>query len=102
MQIIHHLNTPQEAIDLNGIHVHREEKIYVQELNYFVPTALYDNHFIYDSHSTKKGTSPFMCTCGSIAVVIGSNVYEKDQSPGGVLFVCHCHASMGRHSDGTT
>lgn len=102
MQIIKHLNTPTEAIDLNGIHVHREEKIYVRELEYFVPCAMYDNHFIYNSQSKKRGVSPFMCTCGSIAVVIGSNVYEGQASPSGAMFVCWHHATFNKHSDGSS
>lgn len=102
MQIIKHYGQPVEAITLNKIHVKREEKIFVPEMAYFVPCAQYDNHFVYDSHEKKRGTSPYMCTCGSIAVIIGSNVYEKDNSPIGVMFVCHCHASFGRHADGSS
>jgi hypothetical protein len=102
MNIIHHLNTPKEAVDLNGVHVHREEKIFVLELKGFVPTAPYDQHFIFDSGSKVKGQSPFLCTCGSIAVVVGSNVYLKDASPAGMLFVCWHHATYGKHADGSS
>jgi hypothetical protein len=102
MNIIRHAGDPTEAVTLNGIHVFREEKIFVLEMKAFIPCAMYGNHFIYDSGEKKKGTSPYMCTCGSIAVIVGSNVYEKDASAAGAMFVCHHHASFGKHADGSS
>jgi hypothetical protein len=101
MHIVRNINTPKEATTLDGKKVHREEKLYVPEMQAFIPCASYSNHFIYANPSTKKGQPCYLCTCGSLAVVIGSNAYAQDQSPSGALFVCHCHATFSRHSDGT-
>lgn len=102
MHIVRQVGTPKNLIDLNGNPVNRVDKIFVPEMNYWVPVAMYDNQTIYDSGSKKKGQSPYLCSCGSIAVIIGSNVYKKDQSPSGALFVCLSHAQTGRHSDGSS
>ena len=102
MHIVRNVGSPNTAIDQNGRHVFREEKIYVPELNYFVPTAPYDQHFVFDTHSKKKGQACYLCTCGSIAVIVGNVVYKNDASPEGVLFVCWNHATYGRHSDGSS
>ena len=102
MHIVRQVGTPKDFLDHNGNPVHRVDKIYVPEMKYWVPTAQYDNHTIFDSGSTKRGQSAYMCSCGSIAVVVGSLVYEQDQSASGAMFICWHHATFGKHADGAS
>lgn len=102
MHIVRQVGTPKDFIDHNGKPVHRVEKIFVPEMKAFIPTAQYDNHTIFDSGSKKKGQSPYLCSCGSIAVIVGSSVYEQDASPSGAMFICWNHATYGKHSDGSS
>jgi len=78
------------AITQNGTVVARSEFLWVNEQYGLVPCAPYDNHFIYES--TAPGTSSFMCTCGSVAVV---KTHEFKY-----LLVCLQHATYGVHATG--
>lgn len=109
--IIHHFNSPNEAITLDGYLIYREDKLFFHQIGRFVRCAEYDTHFLYLDPLWKKGIvgrwSP-MCTCGSAAVIVGYNAYKDDASPSnggsdlvpGELIVCLSHAQTGRHSDG--
>lgn len=108
--IIHHYNSPNEAVTDQGKTVRREEKIWI--LNHFVKCAPYDNHFVYDDPSKQDivGRWSPMCTCGSQAGVVGYDAYRADSSPStqkestipGELVVCLHHVQYGKHSDGST
>lgn len=101
--IVHHLNSPNEAVTLSGDVVHREEKIFFLELKRFVMCAPYDNHFVYANPSKKSGMWSPMCSCGSPAVIVGYNAYRQDSSrtDSGELIVCLTHAQTNRHADGS-
>lgn len=100
--IIKHRGDPKHATRDDGVEVYRSEKIFVKENNEFVPCAQYDNHFVYEDK--RPWHWAHMCTCGSPAVIVGTNVYKKDASPtaSGKLFVCFHHANNGKHADGSS
>lgn len=56
----------------------------------FVPCAPYEEHFVYLNPDTSEGSSSYMCTCGSAAVVV-------PPGPAG-MFVCLFHATYGSHT----
>lgn len=93
MEIIHHRGEVQKA-DFEGITVKREEKLFVPEWGYFVPTAPYEEHFIFETPAARKriGLSEYLCTCGAPAIVVSPE--------GGVgrLFACLVHATYGYHT----
>lgn len=91
--IIHHRGEPQEATTLKGQRVFRQQQLFVTEWGQFVPCAPYDNHFIYESPDKDEGTSAYMCTCGSAAVI-------ANPEEGGRMFVCLFHATYGSHTTG--
>lgn len=104
VNIIHQAGTPVGAV-IDGLRVEREERLLVDipGIMRFVPTAPYDNHFVY--RSKVVGMSTYMCTCGSAAVVIrtnatqgkyGANLMDADAK---LMLVCLLHASEGRHTN---
>lgn len=105
--IIKQAGEPVSARTLDGKYIERRGQVWIPEYSRFVVLAPYDNHFIYESK--KKDSPSFMCTCGSYAVIVGSNAYKKDASPtsgGGImpgeLMVCYYHANNGKHADGSS
>jgi len=87
-----------------------EDKYHIPELStrgYF-RAASYDNHFTYYDPKAPRQSPKLMCTCGSVAVVVGYDVYKRDATPSsdgaipGSLIVCLNHTTFGRHADGTT
>jgi len=103
MNIIKHLNSPNEAITHSGKRVVRQNKLWFNELRRFVNCAPYDNHFCYDNPDNSKAQWTPMCTCGSPAGIVGYNAYKTDSSPSdnGELVVCLSHAMRGTHADGS-
>jgi len=109
--IIKHFNTPNEAVTVDGYTVKRKNKLFFKEWGTFVMCAPYDNHFIYDDPVARKGKygrwTP-MCTCGSPAGKVGSNVYSFQASPAtegtikGEMIVCLHHSMFGKHADGSS
>ena len=100
--IIRYRGTPNKATTLVGFDVERRESIFVRGYPYdrFVPCAPYSDHFIYEVPQKYKGTSTWMCTCGSYATIVGVSGYEQDASPSGLMLVCYLHATFGRHNNG--
>ena len=90
--IIHHKGRVNKATTLDGVVVERQEQLFVEEWGNFVPCAPYDEHFVYENPDTSQGSSSYMCTCGSVAVVVNP---ERDA---GRLFVCHFHETYGSHT----
>ena len=72
--------TPKKVILENGTVVERPEVIFVPEYMAMVKVAPYDDHFIYMNPDTSEGSSAYLCTCGSVAVI-------APPSPAG-MFVC--------------
>ena len=83
----------------DGTWVERPDKLYVPEWGRFVPTAPYDEHFLYEVPPKYRGAA-IRCTCGSFGVVAGYSAYKDDASQQGLLVVCYAHANTGRHLDG--
>ncbi len=110
--IIHHFNSPNEAVTGDGYIVYREDKLYFPEIARFVRCAPYDNHFIYHDplYNSKVGRYTPMCTCGAMGWLVGYNAYKQDASSTnggsglvpGELLVCSVHAQAGHHADGSS
>ncbi len=66
--------------------------MFIPEWGEFIPCAPYDDHFVYLNPDTSPGSSAYMCTCGSVAVVANP---EKGM---GRMFVCLFHATYGAHT----
>jgi len=84
--------------------IYRTDKLFLAgDLRKIVMCAPYDNHFIYQLPVYVIGNST-MCTCGSIAVMIGFNDYSHLASPSetqGLMLVCKAHTDTNRHADGS-
>lgn len=89
--IIHHRGQVTKATTLQGVVVERQERLFIVEWGAFVPCAPYDDHFVYENPDTSVGSPSYMCTCGSVAVVINPERNER-------LFVCLFHATYGSHT----
>ena len=98
----------QQATLWDGTVVRRQEYIFVDGQG-LVKCAPYELHFIYETPKEHKGWG-LMCTCGSIAGVVGLNAYSKLAAPTdtGKLIVCVRHTTLknnegiGRHADEST
>jgi len=112
--IIHHYLSPNSAITLDGFRVERQTTLWYDEYDdegrpyngRFIATAPDDTHFVYTDPNWKNvvGRSRYVCTCGSIAVIVGSNVYAGFGSPStegtirGEMICCKHFADYGYHS----
>ena len=100
-QIIKHFNSPKEAITLGGKSVHREKMIFLPSHRQWFPVLQTDLHFCFRDASHARGTTLF-CTCGSPAIIIGYEAYQKYQSYiGNEVIACHHFIQFGVHSDGS-
>lgn len=98
--IIKQKGDPNKATTLDGYEVYRQEKIFIPEMGGFVRCAPYSSHFVYLDPTNKKGRWFAMCTCGSPAVIVGYDAYERDQSYNeGAMLVCLYHAQHGYHQN---
>jgi len=111
--IIHHYNSPNSAITIDGKEVRRESKIWYAEYDdegypingRFIACAPDDLHFVYIDPMWKKivGRWFAMCTCGSVAVIVGYNAYRQDSSPStegtnkGEMLMCKWFLDSGVH-----
>lgn len=112
--IIKRYLSPNSAVTGEGHTVRRTDKIFLNDPSgwgRFVGCAPYDNHFIYFDPEYAKGTvgkCATMCSCGSMAVIVGYNVYKQDASPNldstqpGEMLICFHHATYGKHADGSS
>lgn len=90
--ILDNVGTPQKFTDdKTGKTIHRQDQIFVKEWGQMVPTAPYDDHFVYENNLNVKGTPAFMCTCGAAAVVVPPFGNSR-------MFVCLNHATFGFHA----
>lgn len=96
----------KRAVLWDGTIVERTEYIWSDMHGQAVKCCPYELHFIYKTPSHIKGYE-LMCTCGSIAGVVGYAAYSKLASPTstGLMIVCIRHAStrnnvgIGEHAD---
>lgn len=94
---------------VDGTKVERVEHIFVNETYGLVRCAPYELHFIYELPKHMMGWG-LMCTCGSIAGVVGYAAYSKLASPTdtGLIIACVRHTTLkqnigiGQHADGST
>jgi len=104
--IIKHYNSPNEAVTMDGHKVTREEKVWVDEMNGFIRCAPDDLHFVYLDPAARNpkniGRWFASCTCGSFAVLVGSNVYKDYGSPEGMMLICYHFLTFGKHADGSS
>ena len=88
--------------------VERQDYLYVGGYG-MVKCCPYELHFIYKVPDSHYGWG-LMCTCGSIAGVVGYKAYSKLMLPTstGQMIVCLRHNTLkdnegiGRHADGST
>lgn len=91
----------------DGTVVERQDLIYVENYG-LVRTAPYELHFVYELPKHMKGWG-LMCTCGSIAGVVGYAAYSKLAAPTdtGMIIACVRHTAVknnmgiGEHADGS-
>lgn len=112
--IIKRYLSPNSAVTGEGHTVTRQDRVFLRDPAGWVRWVAcpgYDNHFIYKDPEFEMGTvgkCATMCTCGSMAVIVGYNAYRKDASPAldsstpGELLVCFTHAQTGKHADGSS
>lgn len=87
-----HVGQINEA-EFEGVKVTRQEHLFVMEFRALIPTAPYDDHFVFEVPKSRKraGLSEYLCTCGANAVVATP---EKES---GRMFVCLFNATYGYH-----
>ena len=98
--IIHHFNSPKEAITIDGYKVERVDQVWVKNYG-MVRCAPYSDHFVYLDPKPVRSGEPgrwfAMCTCGSPAIIIGTKAYSEYGSPSGWLLACKYHIDFGVH-----
>lgn len=94
--IIRHRGLQNRGQLPDGRWVYRQEKIWVPEWERFIPTAPYEEHFIYKMPDDVKGPD-VVCSCGSFCVIAGYSAYKDAASQQGLLYVCHQHSITGLH-----
>lgn len=107
-KIVRSVGDAKRATLVDGTVVEREEYLFIEGYG-LVQCAPYELHFIYQLPKHMIGYTP-MCTCGSIAGVVGYAAYSKLASPTdtGMIIVCIRHATLkqnegiGRHADNST
>lgn len=109
-KVVRSVGDAKRATLFDGTVVTRQDMIYVDGYG-LVKCAPYELHFIYEipDAETHKGWG-LMCTCGSIAGVVGLNAYSKFVSPtsDGKMLVCVRHTAVknntgiGKHADEST
>ena len=98
--IIRHRGSPTKAQLPDGTWVYGQDKFFIVEYKGFIPVAGYSDHFIYEMPKHITHAPSFACSCGSFACITGVSGYLLDASPQGKLFVCHAHATFGKHFTG--
>jgi hypothetical protein len=90
--LIKHAGDPNKA-DFEGIPITRQERLFIHEWGGLVRCTPYDIHFIFEVPEARRrvGTSEYMCTCGSYAVV----AHPEDIKAR--VFICMFHAEFGCH-----
>lgn len=101
--IVHHLKADHVVLE-DGTTIYKSEKIFVPEMGGFVVCAPYGNHCIFEFPKNKPKMFPmaYGCSCGSVAVIVGSNAYGHLGSAFGAMLVCLCHTTYNKHADGSS
>lgn len=106
-EIVRHAGQVDVGMTVDGIPVHRQDKIWVEEgeKSRFIACPSDDMHFIFIDPNWKKIVGRWFayCTCGSIAVIVGSLAYKEYSSPSmegtikGEMLICYEYAQTGHH-----
>lgn len=101
--IVRSVDSANSATLSDGTKVHRVDKIFIREWSRFVTCSPDDVHFIYEVPPKKKGYWFAGCSCGSPAVIVGSNAYAQygSSTDTGEMVICYHFVMYGKHSDGT-
>jgi hypothetical protein len=86
-------------VDGTKIQNDRSDFIFVPEYGAMIRKAPYGNEFLFEVPKRIRGPS-YLCSCGSVAIFIGSNAYGHLGSPEGLMLVCEHHTTYNRHADG--
>lgn len=107
-RVVRSVGDAKRATLHDGTVVERTEAIYVEPYG-LTQCAPYELHFIYKLPKHMLGYG-LMCTCGSIAGIVGYDAYSKLSAPTatGMIIVCIRHTALkqnegiGRHADNST
>ena len=89
--VIRQWGSPNEVTTIWGWKAYRQKRLFAPDpYNTLLPCLDYSDHFIYEvpDKPEHRGIPSFMCTCGSVAVVVGVDAYRSDSSPEGLVFAC--------------
>jgi hypothetical protein len=97
------VRTPAQVTLANGVVVKKpEQKFWIKEMQGFISAAPYDNHFIFKVPKEIYPSPSYMCSCGSMAIYVGSTAYAHLGSAEGLMFVCQMHMDFNKHADGAS
>jgi hypothetical protein len=100
--IIHQQGECREATTLDGYKVYRETELLVPDVadghEYPVRCAPDQDHFVYAEPTGLKGRPAFLCTCGSMAVVVGPKTHRRFSSLKGEMLMCFSYMQKGKHN----
>ena len=101
-KVIRNVNDPQNAVTVDGIPVHREDRIYLSSYKQWFPVLNTSMHFCYKDPINRNGRSSVLCTCGSPGATFGYEAYKRWNSfVGSEVIMCIELAQRGHHSDGS-
>lgn len=105
--IIRYAGERDTAVTSDGITVHRQKKVWLEdkENSRWVACAPDDDHFVFiDPLWTKiPGRWFAYCSCGSPAILVGSNQYKqfgspaKDSTQKGEMLICKNYMDTNQH-----
>jgi hypothetical protein len=93
----HHAGQVNQAVTLEGIKVYREKSLWIPELGEVLCTPDQD-HFVYEEPTGKEGRPSYLCTCGSLAVVVGPETHKRFSSLKCKMLMCHAYMLYGKHA----
>src|SRR5688572_4227143 len=99
--IIRNHKDPNSATTLGGIPVQREKQLFLKSYRQWFPVLGTSLHFCFLDYSQPRGSTMF-CTCGSPAIIVGYEAYQKYSSYiGNEVITCHHFIMYGSHADGS-
>lgn len=106
-KVVRNVGDAKRATLHDGTVVERQDYIFVDGYG-LVKCANTELHFVYEIPKHMKGWG-LMCSCGSIAGVVGLNAYSKLASPTSTGMIIACvrlmatknNTGIGEHADGS-
>ena len=99
--IVKFINSPTKVTLHDARVINKKPHVFVPEYKGFVRCAPYDNHFCFEVPKDIYGPA-YLCSCGSLAVFVGSKAYGHLGSPEGMMLVCQWHTTNNKHADGSS